>query len=228
MCGQYDEHQQHAHYYPDESAMHAADPHAAASSASGWSQSQSQHQQQQQQPQQYQQQQQQPPLQQRQQRDGDKNAELSQALREAESHPDPGMRQRMVKDIKQQMYKVCAALHAHLHCPSCCAATQCWDANRDRHYLQQPASVAGWHSVAELFMLLLQMELQQQIAEREAARQASKAATAAREATEAAARAAAPPPWDPASKLSRRGGGGEPLRGLDGAAVTDLRNQKHM
>jgi hypothetical protein len=46
-------------------------------------------------------------------------------LREAESHPDPGVRQRMVKDIKQQMYKVCAAaLHAQLHCFSFCAATQ--------------------------------------------------------------------------------------------------------
>jgi hypothetical protein len=77
-------------------------------------------------------------------------------------------------------------------------------------------------------MLLPQMELQQQIAERQAARQASKAAAAAREAAEAVARAAAPPPWDPASKLSRRGGGGEPLRGLDGATVADLRNQKHM
>lgn len=74
----------------------------------------------------------------------------------------------------------------------------------------------------------LQLELEQQIAEREAARRAGKVAAAAREAADAAARAAAPPPWDPAAKLGRRGGGGEPLKGVDGVPVTDLRNQRHM
>lgn len=75
---------------------------------------------------------------------------------------------------------------------------------------------------------VLQLELEQQIAEREAARRASKAAAAAKEAAEAAARAAAPPPWDPAARLARRGGGGEPLKGMDGVPVTDLRSQRHM
>jgi hypothetical protein len=28
--------------------------------------------------------------------------------------------------------------------------------------------------------------------------------------------------------MGRRGGGGEPLRSMDGTAVTDLRNQRHM
>lgn len=72
----------------------------------------------------------------------------------------------------------------------------------------------------------LQLELEQQIAEREAARQAAKAAAAAKEAAEEARRAAAPPPWDPAVRSVRRGGGGEPLRGVDGAPVANLRAMK--
>jgi hypothetical protein len=91
--------------------------------------------------------------------------------------------------------------------------------------LDSPASCCA--SCTCCCAVCLQLELEQQIAEREAARRASKAAAAARETAEAAARAAAPPPWDPAAKAFARGGGGEPLRSVDGAAVTDLRNQRH-
>jgi hypothetical protein len=40
----------------------------------------------------------------------DKAAELSEALHAAERHPDQQTRQRMIKEIKQQMYKVRAGL----------------------------------------------------------------------------------------------------------------------
>jgi hypothetical protein len=50
----------------------------------------------------------------------DKAAELAQELRAAEGHPDPGVRQRLVKEVKQQIYKVCDRLllvtASHLMC----------------------------------------------------------------------------------------------------------------
>lgn len=71
-----------------------------------------------------------------------------------------------------------------------------------------------------------QAELEAQIAEREAARRVAEAADRAREAAEEARRAARPPPWDPAARAARPGGGGEPLKDSAGNAVADLRAVK--
>lgn len=171
----------------------------------------------------------------------DKAAELSEALHAAERHPDPQARQRMIKEIKQQMYKVRAGLshepgshNASTDLRNLAALLELMSSqtltflicmgliHRTRSSVHQ-LKLTCWHCP-----FFVQLELEQQIAERDATRRASKATAVARETAEAAARAAAPPPWDPAAKMGRRGGGGEPLRSMDGTAVTDLRNQRHM
>jgi hypothetical protein len=93
---------------------------------------------------------------------------------------------------------------------------------RDRLYTDCPSKQASLKALC----YCVQAELEEQIRLKEAARQAAGAAARQREAAEAAARAAAPPPWDPVARVSRPGGGGEPLKAPDGSLVADLRGMK--
>lgn len=72
---------------------------------------------------------------------GDKAAELAQELRAVEGHPDPGVRQGLVKEVKQQIYKVWG------HWP---AGHLVWACHADRCYTVQLPTISPCWAVKPL------------------------------------------------------------------------------